>query len=565
MESVIQAEIKKNPLLNEVINYLSNKEVPSYLFGSAPWRLALKEQDGHDFDIVTQVNKEKFIKHLKEILAKLKYDNVKFVENLQIDGYIESMKNGTCAGQHVEMTATKNGTSAKYDFIFVVDIGTFASNLCDIDAGMLMYDIIDSTFITGGVELIDIQQILESVKEKKLATSYISNKSIRYTRTTFWRLMKYIYDYGFSCDEQKDAELILRSLKKSFCINVNENTPKHMKMFFEKYTDIKSEGYLLAKRCFDKLMKKENDLTEVMVSYALYVRDFEYALSILKFFTKTCSSQHKIIGNYIAIILRKNYTDDECKTFIETFNKNFALPSDVSKVFGGEFVLYKRNPELIKLFNYKINEYDIRKRLNFETDILACLENGYITDEVFDKYICEKAFIECYLVNHYNLKLWERIEKVKMNTNQTFVEFLQDAYNNCVYNLIHSGRVRKQNVKYIRLFLQRYQLFDKVAFQFSYETFNYEKRVELIANILCFSTYETDTPITFFECARKFAKSFDHGELEISYLKTIINRLKDHFGDTEKYRFRSKALKDAFADLKTRYGVKACRFLESFC
>lgn len=313
------------------VGYLSNKENPSYLFGSAIWRLKLNEfGKDNDLDFLLDnkdiaVDKE-VINHLCNIFS------------LKLTKYelIEKIKSTYCTSQHIVVVINDD---FKIDLVYVNSMNEFIENMSDVDIGMMLYNLHTNEYVVGGnyinihEKFLTIDQIFDCAHSKTITMRYIQTWQNQQTKMS--RLIK-LLNKGFTIDSATHNVQLAKSVTDifmtSFYLPIDNYGCTPMKCGkVKKYLHLctctprdsnfvefclNDDAYQLIKK-FYLMLVPSNHLNDKMLAYALYMKDFEFAKYVLTKYYKTKVSKFNLM--YIPILLRRSGDFDLTVHFLDFF------------------------------------------------------------------------------------------------------------------------------------------------------------------------------------------------------------------------------------------------------
>jgi hypothetical protein len=207
------------------------------------------------------------------------------------------------------------------DMIFCDKPKLFIQNMSDIDIGMLVYNIsLDKLLVGGDYSSLTVDSIINNAQLKRLSTTYMS-ENINNIQTTIARIMKMIIHHGFtfySCSSRRILFYIIRdSLHTDSPVLSNIEKINCRRKKYKCCTCIKStefkinqvlsiHSYEFVKQILNELIVLRghtNYCIDVMIHYALLMKDYEYAIYLLDFFRT--KKGDRINLNYIITLLRK--------------------------------------------------------------------------------------------------------------------------------------------------------------------------------------------------------------------------------------------------------------------
>lgn len=320
----------------------------SYLFGSATWRLYLNQFDEtcNDLDFLIDFKYEDSIKLLIfDLCDKL---------DINITTY------------ELVSTATKNKYIIDYtskhiilvlndyfsiDFIYTKNMDHSKKTMSDVDIGMLLYNLTTDKFeIAGNLCDITPEQLIEYANTKQLTFEYIKH-NIKY-RTKYSRIIK-LLNYGFQMNPQTAnihyVQIVIDILQKSFVVPhdyiLDRNEPD--KTYCKPSGDcciclgadinfistcLNKSSYAFAKKCYSRMathIKLPNSAIDILLAYACFVKDFDYALELLKMFNVCKLNIITSSMKYIPMILRQHGDFTETIKFLKVIldTKQFVYNS----------------------------------------------------------------------------------------------------------------------------------------------------------------------------------------------------------------------------------------------
>jgi hypothetical protein len=284
---------------------------------------------------------------------------------------------------------------------------------------MLLYNLkTDKYEVAGNVCDITPEQLLERANTKQLTFEYIK-KNIKY-RTKYSRIIK-LLNHGFLMDPKTanihHVQIVMDILQKSFVLPhdyiLDRNDPNKSNCkpngncciclgadvnFIS--TCLNKFAYDFAKNCYSRMtthFKLPNSTIDILLAYACFMKDFEYALELLKMYNVTKSNI--ITGNmkYVPMILRQNGDFTETIKFLKVIldTTQFAYPAVMfcgvpafatyfnfvlDAIYAGDLDYYDNLVKYNKIFDIKIikpyHTYYLPLKKRYDQEVIFRKDNN---------------------------------------------------------------------------------------------------------------------------------------------------------------------------------------------
>jgi len=396
------------------VEYLSQYD-DAYFFGSAIWRIPQNKFDETKNDLDFLLN-EKNIGVDKQCLMTLCE-----CFGVELTGYelVPCDRNTYDRSQHIMVTINN---SFRIDLVYVISVQNFIFNMSDIDIGMLLFSLHKDQYVNGGKSThLKVDDILNAAFNMKITMEYFSYHRNPPPQTKMSRIMK-LLDKGFkiTCDKPsiKLASGMMRIFIRSFFLPIDYVYPDtHKCIIPDKFkhkctcrprdcnfveTCLNNEVYQFIKKFYLNYVvwyHPDNLLVDKMLAYALYMKDYEFAKSVLLNYHADRLLKFNLM--YIPILLRMANNFDLTMHFLDFFNKNshfdkiiqsscFFSPDQLYKMFILDAVYSGDNEYCEKLSMYdsrfhikQLSHYNfMTKNLSVEAKIKLCTNHANsMTDE----------------------------------------------------------------------------------------------------------------------------------------------------------------------------------------
>ena len=415
--------ISKDHQINKFVSTLTDTlriSDQAYLFGSATWRLYLDQFDENcnDLDFLIDNKYEDSIRLLIfDLCDKL---------NIKITTY-ELVTVATVKNKYMIDYASKHiilvlNDYFSIDFIYTKNMDHSKKTMSDVDIGMLLYNLKTNNFeVAGNTFGITPEQLIEYANTKQLTFEYIK-KNIKY-RTKYSRIIK-LLNHGFQMNPQTAiihyVQIVIDILQKSFVLphdyilDRNEPNKRYCKPsgnccvclgadinFIS--TCLNKSAYDFAKKCYSRMathIKLPNSTIDILFAYACFMKDFDYALELLKMF-----NTYKFIISasmkYVPMILRRHGDFTETIKFLKIIigTNQFTYPSvmfcglpvfrtyfnfTVDAIFAGDLDYYDNLVKYNNVFDIKfVKSHDhylaIKKR--YDQEVVFRKDNDVKSDQ----------------------------------------------------------------------------------------------------------------------------------------------------------------------------------------
>ena len=372
--------VSKNYQLVRFVKRLKTYFVETYgkvfLFGSAIWRLQSGEYDEtkNDLDFLLPLDSmDKVKNYIESLCPELGIELSHYNEVHENHRYKKIYDRDS---PHIHVNVVLDGYF-KIDLIFCWP-NDFISDMSDFSVGMLLYDLIKEEYVVAHKCNLSVETIMGHIKQKYLSYEYITSRHSN-VQTKFYRLMKYLR-CGFTIDPAATYltyDTIIDIFTKSFYLPNDYSIVMNLCSERSKWAEIctcqhyqydsrfvktclTSDAYQFIKQLYlthylaSSREYLYNGFFDRLISFGLYMKDFDFAKSVLERY-HLCKSQEwnscqnvfrkyrnfpdrkqKFDLLYIPMLLRQNKDFELTKYFLDFFNSRDYLKMfiQISCAFG---------------------------------------------------------------------------------------------------------------------------------------------------------------------------------------------------------------------------------------